>query len=208
MKGTRKTKKAQDLVRRSDRVVNIRMDNLSANETSIVRRIAVAGTVSTAGTGFIAAGFVTSDQARSLGSDFASFAARYTQFRVRAVRMRMYPLVDANTAVTAGGGAVTPHPTAIAMAAYKSNLSYGTYSSVCTGNNAKIFQGRERCIEYSIDWSNYPDAKFWSASNAAIPTDQVYGFQYQDSGTAPASAVSTTYYRTVLDWIVEFTSPS
>lgn len=204
----RKQRGARDGPSRREKQTNVRMDNLSSNTVVVRRRIVAVGVIATSGAGFIPLTSITTDQARTVGTDFSSMAARYTQWRVRAVRQRLYPIVDSTTAVTAGGGVVTPHPTAIAFASYREGLGYASFASVCTGTDARIFQGREKCIEYSADWSNNPDAHLWSATNAAIPTANVYGFQFIDTGVAPASAVSTTYYRAVYDWDVEFQGPS
>jgi hypothetical protein len=198
----------KDDVRRRERHVNVRMDNLSSNKVVIERRIVATGTISTNAAGFIVSNFVTTDQARSLGSDFGSFASRYTAFRVRACRIRLFPLVDVTMAVNVGGGAVTPHPQALVFASYREGLSYATYASAASGTDSRIFCGRERCIEYSADWSNNPDAKLWSPTNAAIPTSNVFGIQFLDTGAAPASGISTVYYRSVLDWDVQFQGPA
>lgn len=196
-----------DLVVAHMRRDRVRLDNLSASVTTIVRRLCSTGTLATSAGGFITANNVTTDAARS-ASDFSSFQSRYLQFRVRSMRIRLFPLVDVTTALTAGGGAVTPHPTALAFTQYRGANTHTSYASVCTGSNSRIFNGRERIIEYIADWSANPDAKLWCDTNVTIPAEQRYGIQYQDSGNAPASSASTNYYRTVTDFEVEFQTPA
>jgi hypothetical protein len=210
MKTSRKKsvrKADRDVVNANMRMDRITLDNLSASVTTIRRRLTTNGTLSTSAGGFISANNVTTDAARG-ASDFASFQARYLQFRVRAFRLRLVPLVDVTTAVTAGGGAVTPHPTCLAFAAYRGANTYTSFASVLSGASGKFFNGRERVIEYIVDWQLNPDAKLWSDTNAAIPVEQRYGIQYQDTGTAPASSASTAYYRFVYDFDVEFQNPA
>jgi hypothetical protein len=212
MKGSRVVKKQpkngpkKDLVLSEDRRIRRLMDNMSAAQTIIERKVTIVGVLATNGAGFIPATQVVSDTARS-SPEFASFSSRYSQFRVKAIRVRLFPLVDATTAVTAGGGAVTPHPTALAFAKYMEGLGYINYASIVTGQSGKIFNGRERIIEYEVDWANVPEAKLWASSNAAIPVAQQYGIQYQDTGVAPASALATTYYRSLQEFVCQFTIP-
>jgi len=163
--------------------------------------------LATNASGFIATQQITSDGARSC-ADWTNLSTRYLTFRVKAIRIRAWPIVDMTTAVTVGGGAVTPHPTAIAFATYKEGNSYLSYVSLCTGADGRIFNGRERCIEYTADWAGNPDAKLWSPTNAAIPTAQQFAIQFQDQGAAPASAASTTYYRILYEFEVEFNVPA
>jgi len=192
-----------NLAQATERRVNRHMDNLKAKEATFTERVTLPTTLSTSAGGFIPATQITSDGCRG-ATEWASFAARYTQFRVKSMRIRLIPIVDATTAVTAGGGAVTPHPTGLCFAQYAEGLGYGNYAGVYAGAGAKLFNGSERIIEYAFDWRGNPDAKLFSATNAAIPTSQIFGVQFQDSGVAPASAVSTVYYRLYTDWEVEF----
>jgi hypothetical protein len=200
-------RKVRDKVAADQRLEHARMDNISAAFVIVRRRLVSTSTLSTSAGGFITANNVTTDAARGT-SDFASFQARYLQFRVRAMRMRLVPLVDVTTAVTAGGGAVTPHPTCLAFAAYRGGNTYTSFASVLTGASGKFFNGRERVIEYIADWKANPDAKLWCDTNAAIPVEQRFGVQFQDTGTAPASSANTAYYRMVTDYDVEFATPA
>jgi hypothetical protein len=204
----RKVKKQPvDKVEADMRAGHARMDNESAAFITIRRRLVTTSTLSTSAGGFITANNVTTDSARGT-ADFASFQGRYLQFRVRAMRIRLVPLVDVTTALVSGTGAVTPHPTCLAFAAYRGGNTYTSYSSVLTGASGKFFNGRERVIEYIADWKNNPDAKLWCDTNAAIPTEQRFGIQFQDTGSAPASSASTPYYRVVTDYDVEFATPA
>lgn len=195
-----------DQVQAVNQRVHRLMDNLSSAQTIIERKLVTVGTLSTNGSGYIAFTQVDSDSSRS-AHDFGSFQARYSQFRVKAIRVRLFPLVDVTTAVTAGGGAVTPHPTALAFAKYQEGVGYTTYAAQVSGTSGRVFNGRERVIEYEVDWTNCPEAKLWAASAAAIPVDQRFGIQYSDPGVAPASAASTAYYRALSEYVVQFTNP-
>ncbi len=207
MKTSRKNRKStKDAVERNQRLDVVRLDNISSSVVVVRRRLVNSATLSTNGAGYIGAQNVTSDGARS-ASDFSSFASRYNQFRVRAIRVRLVPIVDATTAVTVGGGAVTPHPTALIFAQYRGNNAFTSYDANAAGANAKLFNGREKVIEYTADWAMNPDAKLWCDSNAAIPNEQRFGIQFQDPAVAPASSASTAYFRRLFDYDIEFMGP-
>ncbi len=202
-----RSKRGEDDLDNRQRDVVVRLDRLTSIKTITAVKIVSTSVLVTDGSGYITMQSVVSDQARTTGSNWSSFASRFKQFRVRAIRIRLFPLVDVTTALTAGGGAVTPHPTALAFAAYREGLGYSNFASLCAGADSRIFNGREKIISYSTDWSNNPEAKFWCQTNAVIPTEQQFGFQYRDTGTAPASSATTTYYRIVTEWDTEFMEP-
>jgi len=206
MRTARQKKGSKDGPQRHRAQVARVMDNLSSAQRTVRRKVTLLTTLSTNGAGFIPATQVTSDGARG-ATDWGSEAALFLQFRVRAIRVILVPIVDMTTAVSAGGGAVTPHPTCIQFAEYGEGLGYANALALTSGASRKVFNGKENIIEYSVDWSAYPEAKLFSATNAAIPTAQVYGMQFQDTGAAPASAVSTVYYRWITEWDCEFLFP-
>jgi hypothetical protein len=183
------------------------MDNVSAQQTIVTRKLVSTATVTSSAGGYITVQTVNSGGVTG-AYGWSNFSARWQQYRVKAMRVRLFPLVDATTAVSVGGGAVTPHPTAIAFATYKGGVNYASYSEVVAGSNARVFNGREAVIEYGVDWRGNPEARFWSDTNAAIPTTQLFGIQYQDTGIAPASAATTAYFRQVTEWEVELNNPS
>lgn len=189
--------------RGEQRSVDRAMYKLNAGSKVFPKKLTLQTTLSTNGSGFIPATQITSDGCRG-AQEWGSDAARFTQFRVKSIRVRLIPIVDETTAVTVGGGAVTPHPTGLVFAQYGEGLGYGSYASLYAGAGAKLFNGSERIIEYAFDWRNFTDAKLWSSTNAAIPTANIFGVQFQDQGIAPASAASTVYFRQYVDWEVEF----
>jgi len=185
--------------------VRTAMDNVTAQRRVFTRKMVLVSTIATSAGGFISSQNVNSGSVTS-SNGWSNFSSRFQQYRVRAIRIRLVPIVDMTTAVTAGGGAVTPHPTALMFANYKGGINYSNYSELCAGTNAKLFNGRETVIEYAVDWRGNGEARLWSDTNAAIPTSQLFGIQYQDTGIAPASAASTSYFRQITEWEVEFTT--
>lgn len=202
-KRKQKAPRSQDAVLADQRLIRATMDNSSSQEVIVTRKLTSIGVISTGAGGYITASQINSDGARSTNG-FSSFSSRYLQFRVRAISVTWIPLVDSTTALTVGGGAVTPHPAGIFFAKYQEGLGYGSASAIADGQERVLFNGRETFIKYSVDWTLVPEAKLWSATNAAIPTAQQFGIQYQDFGNGPASAATTVYFRSVTEYLVEF----
>lgn len=207
VKSKKQKKPRGDIVSLDQRFVRVSMDNISSQRTIVVRKLCSIGTVSTAATGYIAAAQIDSDGARGVNG-WSDFQARYLQFRVKAIRVRLFPLVDVNTAVTAGGGAVTPHPGPICFAKFMEGLGYANIAALVDGQERMVYTGCEKVMTYGVDWTNVPEAHLWSATNAAMPSAQRFGIQYQDFANGPASAVTTVYYRILTEYLVEFQTPA
>ncbi len=186
---------------------NRALDNVSAATKGFMRKLTTITTLSTSVGGYIPATQMTSDSAR-LANDWSSFASRFTQFRVRAIKCTLIPCVDITTAVNVGGGAVTPHPGPLMFGKYMEGTGYVNAAALASGANRKIFNGREMLIEYEVTWDGVPEAKLWASTGAAIPTAQLYGIQFQDFANGPTSAASTVYYRWLQEYLVEFLLPA
>ncbi len=183
------------------------MDRLTNVRTITSVKIVSTALINTSAGGYIPINTLNSDAARTSGVNWSSYASRFQQFRVKSIYVRLFPLVDVTTALTAGGGAVTPHPGPIAFAAYREGTGYASYNAIVAGADSTIFNGREKILSYSVDWSNNREAKLWSSTNAAIPTAYVFGMQFSGADTGPTSSASTTYYRMIAAWDVEFVDP-
>jgi hypothetical protein len=103
-------------------------------------------------------------------------------------------------------GTVVP-PTMLMAADIKAGVGFINASALACGSNLRVFRGYE-VMDITCDWDGYPDAKLFTGSNAAITATETFGFQIQDSATAPASAANTVYYRVLQEYVVEFRLPA
>jgi len=134
-------------------------------------------------------------------SEFASFAARYQQFRVRSVELIMEPAFPANSIPDNGTGHGTVY-----VSDYIGSAAPGTSAQVLSDEGALITNTSKR-LRFKADWSRNPNAKLWNPTSAALPVANSFGISFasQTAALAPdALAASTIYYTRTHVWVVEF----
>lgn len=143
----------------------------------------------------------TSSQVQSApATEWASFAARYQQFRVRQVRVRMMPVSPGNNG--ASPGANFGH----------SQLYVADYIGASVPASAAQVLSDERCAVVSTckgftfvsTWAKNPNAKLWNPTSAAIPAANVMGIAWASNTNATVMTASVPYFAYDVEWIVEF----
>jgi len=138
---------------------------------------------------------ITSSAVQSVpASEWASFAARYQQYRVRAIRLT--------------GKAINPVQTATLT---HSVLYRGDYlGSAVPATAAQVFSDenvRENttCRDFVdiVTWDRNPNSKLWNPTSAAIPAANQFAWVCASPG-APVLLTGTTYYAVTIEYEVEF----
>lgn len=177
------------------------MENVQGRLFTTVRIITQIGTISTSAAGYIPLQKIETNSVATW-SDFASIASRFSEYRVKALRVRWYPLVNNSPAAT-NTYTVVPPPSPIIGAVYNNASGYGSANTLLQGAENQLWEvGRK--VDKSVDWSGNPDAKLWTETTTQIPFAQSFGIQLQDTAIGPASAVSTVYFRFIYQAEVEF----
>jgi hypothetical protein len=141
---------------------------------------------------------IDSAQVQNLpATEWASFAARYQFYRVRSVKMIVFPIYPGSGSPTAGA---TGH----------SVLYVGDYLGASAPTSAAQILSDERAMLYSTSktfsftatWDLNPNARLWAPTNALIPTANQYGIAFA-SATASVLPASTNLFTYVLEWDVE-----
>jgi len=162
----------------------------------IVKRLTVGGQVLATGAGTaIVITTVTSSSVQSLpAAEWASFAARYQQYRVRAVRVTGKAVNPVQLAALTHG--------VLYRGDYIGTSSPGSVAQVLSDENVKICG---TCKDFSdvVTWQRNPNAKLWNPTSAAIPGANQFAWVCA-SNTTPALTTATTYYALVYEWEVEF----
>jgi len=160
----------------------------------IVKRMTLGGNVLATGAGTAIAVTPVSSGTVTGSTEWASFAARYQQYRVRALRVR--------------GKAVNPVETAtiVHSVLYRGDFigssTPGTAAQVLSDENAKeVCTCRD--FEDTVTWARNPNARLWNPTTAAVPTANLFNWVCASPST-PALTTATTYYATVFEWEVEF----
>jgi hypothetical protein len=166
----------------------------------IVKRMTLSGGVLATGAGTtIVAGAAASTVSSSgcqisPAAEWASFAARYQQYRVRAIRVH--------------GKAVNPVETAAITHSVLFRADYIGASAPATAAQVLSDQFAKEsttCRDFTdvVTWQRNPNAKLWNPTNAAIPAANTFSWVC-GSPAAPALTTATTYYAVVVEWEVEF----
>jgi hypothetical protein len=166
----------------------------------IVKRITLSGDVLATGAGTaigitsVGSSTTTSGTGPTGGAEWASFASRYQQYRVRAIRIT--------------GKATQPVQTATIS---HSDLYRGDYiGTQAPGSAAQVFSDEMvksnatyRDFTHVVTWKKNPNARLWNPTSAAIPAANTYSWVCA-SPPAPALTTATTYYAFTVEWEVEF----
>jgi len=164
----------------------------------IVKRLTLAAQTLATGAGTVIPITTVSSQTvfTAPAIEFASFAARYQQYRIRAIRVT--------------GKSTQPVQTATIS---HSNLYRGdTLGGATPGTSAQVFSDEnvKECATHRdfvdlVTWSRNPNAKLWNPTSAAIPAANEFAWECA-SASSPSLTTATTYYAFTVEWEVEFRS--
>lgn len=138
---------------------------------------------------------ITSSEVQSIpASEWASFAARYQQYRVRAIRLRGKAVLPIQSATVNHG--------VLYRGDYIGASVPSTLAQVLSDENVKEVA---TCRDFTdiVTWGRNPNAKLWNPTSAAIPAANQFAWVCASAST-PALTTATTYYGVVIEWEVEF----
>ncbi len=161
----------------------------------VVKRLTYAGNLATGGGTSIAITSYTSGQVQSLpASEWASFAARYQQYRVRAIRVTGRAVQPSQTATITHG--------ILYRGEYDNGAVPATVAAVVSDGGMKSNATHKDFVS-TITWRGTPNAKLWNPTSAIVPTANQFAFVCA-SAASPALTTATNYYAVVVEWEVEF----
>jgi len=162
----------------------------------IVKRFTLPGqTLATgAGTTIAVTAFTSAAVQSEPASEWASFAARYQQYRVKAIRVT--------------GKAINPVQTATTL---HSSLYRGDYiGTAVPGSSTQVLSDENvkevcTCKDFKdiVTWVRNPNAKLWNPTSAAVPAANQFAWVCA-TPTLPALTTALTYYAVSVEWEVEF----
>jgi hypothetical protein len=161
----------------------------------IVKRITFPNSTLATGAGTtIPITTISSSVAESSGTEFASFAARYQQYRVRAIRVT--------------GKATQPIQTATVT---HSVLYRGDHIGISAPTSAAQVLSDENVrmcatnVSFTdiVTWVRNPNAQLWNPTSAALPVANAFSWSAV-SADVPLLLTATTYYALSAEFEVEF----
>jgi len=162
----------------------------------IVKRLTIPGLVMATGAGTSIAVFAVSSTLVQTqpASEWSSFAARYQQYRVRAIRLRAKATQPVQTATITHG--------VMYRGDFIGSASPSTPAQVLSDENVKEVATCKDFVD-TVTWMRNPNAKLWNPTSAAIPGANQFAWTGA-SATTPALTTATTYYAYTVEFEVEF----
>jgi hypothetical protein len=159
----------------------------------IVKRMTLNGSFSTGAGTAIAVISVTSGSVTS-ATEWASFSARYQQYRVRAIRVTGKAIQPIQTA--------TIVHSALFRGRYIGTSVPSSSAQVLADENVKQSCTNKDFVDI-VTWQGIPDAKLWNPTSAAIPSVNQFSLVYA-SNPSGVLTTGTTYYVNTYEYEVEF----
>lgn len=165
-------------------------------ETLVRRLTTVNGSISTGVTGLIAPGNIASAGVTGT-NEWASYAARFTNYRVRSIEVQGRPNLPVNT--TAIG------MTQMYICPFVGGAVPVLAATIWSNPEAKFFGTHKSFGIKTIIPKIMLDAKLFTSVSAAIPAGDQFGLAF--IGSTSTGAVSTPMWQTSAIWEAEFLYP-
>lgn len=160
----------------------------------IVKRISFPGNSlgTGAGTTIPVAAFGTASVTSC--TEWASFAARYQQYRVRAIRITGKATQPVQLAAVSHS--------ALFRGDFIGSSAPSTSAQVLSDENVKIVATCKDFVDI-VSWVRNPNAKLWNPTSGAPPAANQFSW-VGASASAPLLTTATTYYCLIAEYEVEF----
>jgi hypothetical protein len=142
----------------------------------------------------LTSGLVQSEPA----TEWASFAARYQQYRVRSIKLSYTPTFTVNTGLTATTGG-----SQLFVSDFIGTSVPGSALQVLSDEGVKIFSTL-KSFQFMTNGRRNPNAGLWNPTSAVIPGANVFGIAFASNPTTPTLPFTVTIGLLVFEWVVEF----
>jgi hypothetical protein len=131
--------------------------------------------------------------------NWAAFAGAAIEYRVKGIQIELMPIVSSQTNVT------TPSPCYLIISAYSSFSVPATFGQLLEGPGSQMFNGFQK-MKFAASPKGYLDADMWISTSSGVASTESYGICLAGPPSAPVAAVSQTYFRGVVKYLVDFRS--
>lgn len=130
--------------------------------------------------------------------EWGSYAARFQEFRVKAVHIRAIPKFPQAYSGVAHS--------VVAWAHQENNTSAITAASILAADGVRV-GSTTKAIVLTTTWSENNNAKLWTAIATTLPAANVFGMVIGSPSTASAITTGSTFYNVIDSYDVEFRAP-
>jgi hypothetical protein len=140
--------------------------------------------------------FTTASVQSTPAAEWASFAARYQQFRVKSISLILMPYYNTSFLSSTGQCEVV----CLAIGDYLGSAVPASNTQVISDENT-VFRIADKCIVHSVTWARNPNAKLWNPTSAALPTANNFAIVL-----ASLNVITNgyNYFTYIVEWDVEF----
>lgn len=129
-------------------------------------------------------------------TEWASFAARYQQYRIKSFTIRYMPIFPVNSGMTA----VLGH-TALYVADFIGTAAPGTAAQVLADERSKVFS-TSKPWSYTVTSRRNPNALLWNPTSAVVPAANSMSVAFASS-TVASMPVSINIGQVDYEFIIE-----
>ena len=197
MKNNRTRQRNKDSSLSRDARVQRQLNNVVDQDLVIHRKLAVASTYASDGSGVMASLAWHSGNIQGSATGYSAMASVWGEYRCKSMRVTLFPVYSVNTTAP-----ILPPPV-IGSASYVGAEVYSSYSALVDGMNSRN-HGPYKPIVATTDASANPNAKLWTqVTTGAIETDRRIGVQFRGTGLLAATP-STTFFIVIVEWLVQW----
>jgi hypothetical protein len=179
---------------------------LSGIHDNLVKRMTVGSQVlTTSAFGIIPVTTnLQSDQCSQFPStEWASYAARFQQYRVRRMRLHFDPCLNVNSVA---GVASLNLLSVLYFSDFDSTSIPTSAAQIIADANFRKYS-TAKSFTYTTTWEKNPNAKLWSPTNAAIPALSRFGVAFCSHTNVNLLPINTIIYTYLMDFEVELQHP-
>jgi hypothetical protein len=191
------SKRSKRGMRDSDVVRFSRVSRTLAPKGDIItKRLTLTEQLSTSAGGVIPVVSYTAALVQSNpAAEWASFAARYQQFRVKGISITLMPYY---TEYYYTVGTFCPN---LAIGDYLGTAVPATLQQVLSDENTVLRNGNH-VFTHAITWARNPNAKLWNPTSAALPAANNYAICLASLNAIGQNSLAM--FSIVIEWDVEF----
>jgi hypothetical protein len=135
-------------------------------------------------------------------SEWSSFAARYQQYRVKALSLTGYFVMPNGSSIG------NPNGSPIVLCDYLGSSAPSSATQIVSDERSEIrgiaSVNGSLMFVFETDWFRNPNAKLWNPTSAATPTANSYGIAFASHPQAVDGTTNAVSIVGTVCWLVEF----
>jgi hypothetical protein len=177
---------------------------VQTGKPAVVRRILTKIDGDVAATGNVLGYFINSVGAPN-ANEWSSFAGVYEEYRVRAVRVKLCPLLQTTVVSPPTAAAYTSaYPGPIGSANYAGGVASTTLNALVGSDGSRVHGCNAQVMEQLVTWDLNPSAKLWTPIGTNIAALSQIGCEYIGSVVAAVAINGATTHIAFVEYDVEF----